>query len=98
MKPGEATIDWSTAEIEATDRPDSLNLSVKVSGSSGVHWRIAFQNMVQTHNQAQMYRTRPWGSIRLGGGGGRFGDTTIEVEGVKPGTEDDLKAQLDHLA
>jgi hypothetical protein len=98
MKPGEAAIDWTSTEISVTNRPDSHNLSVDVMGTPGIHWRIAFQNMVQTHNQGQVHRARAWGNVRLGGSGGTMGGTTIEVEEVKPGAEKDLKEQLDHLA
>lgn len=91
MKRGEARIDWSTANIKVTSDPKSNWLTVDVAGEPGAHWRVAFQNMIATHNQR---RARRWGDIALGAQGG----TVIHVDAVRPDAEADLKAQLDHLA
>ncbi len=98
MKRGEGFIDWGTAKIAVTDDPQSHTLTVDVVGDLGSHWRVAFQNMMQIHNQDQARRPRAWGNVSLNGTGSTMGGTEIQVDDVKPGAEDDLKAQLDQLA
>lgn len=98
MKRGEGFIDWSTAEIAVTTRPQENTLTVEVSGDLGLQWQKSFDDLARIHNQDQAHRERPWGNVSLAGTGSSMGITEIVVEEVKPGAEKDLKAQLDHFA
>ncbi|MCW2982198.1 MAG: hypothetical protein JWO14_3925 [Solirubrobacterales bacterium] len=98
MKRGEGKIDWSTASIAVGSAGQLNKLTVEVTGGLGHHWRQRFQEAVRIHNQHQANQPRPWGNVSLEGSGGTMSKTEISVEDVEPGSEDEVKAQLDHFA
>lgn len=98
MKRGEGFIDWNTADIAVTNSAGLNTLTVEVAGDFGFQWRKDFEDLASIHNQGQAYRDRPWGNVSLTGTGSSMGKTEIVVGEVEPGSEADLKAQLDHFA